>query len=163
MQYPAIVPALETLETDAAAEARRQREARLEIEELDEVSTARATVQRNLVRRLRKESAAAERRLLKSLVTAFTEEPSISPDPADWPPLLFVLDSFEQAQYRSSPYLRRLWQMFDAFQEIYPHLRVVVSGRAPVKELAVNRRKAEYRELGDSTGTRRSRSLSTRA
>ena len=43
-----------------------------------------------------------------------------------------VLDSFEEAQYRDSPVLDRMWAMLDALQSAYPWTRVVVAGRAPV-------------------------------
>ena len=54
-------------------------------------------------------------------------------------PFLVVLDSFERTQYRSYLHLSRLWNFFESFQKAYPKVRVVVSGRAPVKGLKLQR------------------------
>ena len=64
-------------------------------------------------------------------------------------PLLVVVDSFEEAQFRSSPYIATMWRVLDALQEAYPMLRVVVSGRAPVAKLSIfRRRETRVMELG---------------
>lgn len=48
------------------------------------------------------------------------------------PPLLIALDSFEQAQYRGSPVMSRMWAVWTALRAAYPRLRYVVAGRAPI-------------------------------
>ncbi|WP_236242236.1 hypothetical protein [Streptomyces sp. CC228A] len=48
------------------------------------------------------------------------------------PPFVLVIDSFEEAQYRWSPEVGRMWALYFAFHDAYPAVRVVVSGRAPV-------------------------------
>ncbi|OII60571.1 hypothetical protein BJP40_09595 [Streptomyces sp. CC53] len=48
------------------------------------------------------------------------------------PPFVLVIDSFEEAQYRWSPEVGRMWALYFAFHDAYPGVRVVVSGRAPV-------------------------------
>ena len=144
IQYPGAAERLAVIAEEASREARRQREATLELTRLDEQRTARVTLQRSLTHRTRRDARAAEARLIRRLVAAVAA--GAAPE-ARQPPLLIVLDSFEQAQYRSSPYLRRLWDMFDAFQQAYPRVRVVVSGRAPVEQLALNRRPAKELEL----------------
>ena len=48
------------------------------------------------------------------------------------PAFLVVLDSFEEAQYKASPVLDRVWSMFNGLSAAYPRTRVLVAGRAPV-------------------------------
>jgi len=65
------------------------------------------------------------------------------------PPLLLVLDTFEEVQYRSEAQVGRLWRWLADFQDQLPVLRTVVSGRASVEDLRVNGRQAEKLPLGD--------------
>jgi tetratricopeptide (TPR) repeat protein len=58
-------------------------------------------------------------------------------------PLLLVLDTFEEVQYRSSEFVAQLWLLFDALQRRLPTLRMVLAGRAPVEG-----HKTEDLELG---------------
>ena len=74
--------------------------------------------------------------------------PSLEAD-SQRPPLLFVLDTFEEVQYRSETRVERLWEWLADLQDLIPTLRTVVSGRAPVHDLRVNGRRAEELELGD--------------
>ncbi|MGW0120488.1 trypsin-like peptidase domain-containing protein [Streptomyces sp. NPDC003327] len=48
------------------------------------------------------------------------------------PPFVVVLDSFEEAQYRGSPVMGRMWAIWTALRAAYPRLRFIVSGRAPI-------------------------------
>jgi hypothetical protein len=48
-------------------------------------------------------------------------------------PLLWVLDTFEQAQRHGPRATGRLWSFLDELQSIFPHLRVVFAGRAPIE------------------------------
>lgn len=61
-------------------------------------------------------------------------------------PALFVLDTFEQVQYRPRTELRGLGLMLVNLQRSFPLLRVVASGRAPARELELS---TEELELGD--------------
>lgn len=61
-------------------------------------------------------------------------------------PALFVLDTFEQVQYRPRTELRGLGRMLVNLQRSFPLLRVVASGRAPARELELS---TEELELGD--------------
>jgi hypothetical protein len=144
-QYPAAMSRLDRLAAEADEESARQRTEQAEVDELAEVSAARGTVHRRIVRDLRGRRTVRERELIGELVDALLQ--ALAPGARDAPPLLVVLDSFEQAQYRSSPFLRRIWDMFAALQDAYPMVRVVVSGRAPVDELKINRRPARYHRL----------------
>lgn len=58
-------------------------------------------------------------------------------------PFLLVLDTFEEVQYRSLPYISQLWDALDELRSIVPRLRTVFSGRAPLngfktQEVALN-------------------------
>jgi hypothetical protein len=64
-------------------------------------------------------------------------------------PLLLVLDTFEEVQYRSQAQVGKLWEWLADLQDQLPVLRTVVSGRAPVEDLRVNGRQAEKLPLGD--------------
>lgn len=65
------------------------------------------------------------------------------------PPYLFVLDTFEEVQYRSETQVGSLWKWLANLQDQLPFLRTVVSGRAPVRDLRVNGHQAEELHLGD--------------
>lgn len=47
-------------------------------------------------------------------------------------PLLFVLDTFEEVQYRSRDFVEEVFRFLALLQQSVPRLRVVVIGRAPV-------------------------------
>ena len=64
-------------------------------------------------------------------------------------PFLIVLDSFEEAQYRASPILDRLWALLGALSSTYPDTRVVVAGRAPVGHPEVDVADIPTIELGE--------------
>lgn len=49
-------------------------------------------------------------------------------------PLLLVLDTFEEAQYRSRHSIEELWKFLNELQGVVPRLRTVLAGRAPVTE-----------------------------
>ncbi len=139
IQYPDSDADLGEIADAASHEARRGRDEALAIEEREDLAADRESAQA-AGRRARAEEDGLVRRLADAVRAAV-------PPGSGEPPLLIVLDSFEQAQYRSSPHLRRLWDLFDAFQRWYPSVRVVVSGRAPVDELPVNRRAGKELKL----------------
>jgi cellulose synthase operon protein C len=146
-QFPAAVNRLDSLADQAEQETIRQRAAQTEVDELADVSAARGTVRRTIIRELRMDHTARERALIDELVDALKE--ALSGTGREAPPLLVVLDSFERAQYRSSPYLRRIWDILGALQNDYPMVRMVVSGRAPVEELSINQRPANYHRVAE--------------
>ncbi len=47
-------------------------------------------------------------------------------------PLLFVFDTFEEVQYRSSDFVAELWNFLSELQRAIPGLRAIVMGRAPL-------------------------------
>ena len=144
VQHPEADAALSRVADDAAKECRRQREVTFELEALEHVSAARAGAQRDIARSFRSTAMSNEAELVARLVSALVTGARLDEDE---PPLLLVLDSFEQAQYRSSPHLRRLWNLFDAFQRAYSRVRIVISGRAPVKEIAGRKLQLEQLRL----------------
>jgi hypothetical protein len=48
-------------------------------------------------------------------------------------PLLFVLDTFEEVQYRGRDFVEVVFEFLSLLQRLAPRLRVVLAGRAPVK------------------------------
>lgn len=66
-------------------------------------------------------------------------------------PRLFVivLDTFEEVQYRGERLAFPLWEILDRMQKAFPFLRVIVSGRAPVKSLILAGKEPEQLVLGD--------------
>jgi patatin-related protein len=53
-------------------------------------------------------------------------------------PLLLVLDTFEEVQYRSKEFADSLWQFLEDMQSEIPTLRTVIAGRAPVEHFATD-------------------------
>jgi hypothetical protein len=49
-------------------------------------------------------------------------------------PLLLVLDTFEEVQYRSRSYVAAIWRLLDGLWQAVPRLRVVIAGRGEVPE-----------------------------
>lgn len=54
-------------------------------------------------------------------------------------PILLVLDTFEEVQYRDRESLTGFWRMLDYLQEEVPFLRVIICGRASVSETGVDK------------------------
>jgi hypothetical protein len=54
-------------------------------------------------------------------------------------PLLLVLDTFEEVQHRSSVYVRELMKFLDMLASAVPRLRTVLSGRAVVPDIKLDR------------------------
>jgi len=50
-------------------------------------------------------------------------------------PNVWVLDTFEVAQRQADPVLYRLWDFLARLQRAYPRLRVILCGRAPIRDL----------------------------
>ncbi len=64
-------------------------------------------------------------------------------------PFVIVLDTFEEVQFRGESLAFPLWEILDRMQQSFPFLRVVVSGRAPVKSLRLAGKEPEQLVLGD--------------
>lgn len=54
-------------------------------------------------------------------------------------PVLLVLDTFEEVQYRDRESLSAFWRMLSAIQEEFPLFSVIIAGRAPIADLGINK------------------------
>ncbi|MEU2182214.1 ATP-binding protein [Streptomyces thermolilacinus] len=142
IQYPAFRAELDALAAACQEEAHQQRAEEERVVELNRLATTRAGVGRRSSRRFltgaSERESALSRRVGEVLRRAVPGEP----------PFVLVVDSFEEAQYRGSPALGRMWAVFLALAEAYSRVRAVVSGRSPVGHPAEGARPVEI-ELHD--------------
>ncbi|MFE0188382.1 ATP-binding protein [Streptomyces sp. NPDC058989] len=134
VQYPAHRAELDALADEAQQVVRSQREGQDRVTQLRQLATTRAVLGRRSSQQFQMLAAGREtdliRRVADVLVRAVADgktDPS-QPDP----PFVIAVDSFEEAQYRGSPVVGRMWAIFRSLQSVYPGLRFIVSGRAPV-------------------------------
>lgn len=139
--------ALNRIASSCGRIARAQREERDQLDELNELATTRGAYARDAAQRFHATAKQDESRMVRAL--ADTVRDIVGPGREDKTPFLIVLDSFEEAQYRGSSLLDRMWAIFRALQERYPRVRIVVSGRAPVGHPAMGGgpRTIELKEL----------------
>ncbi|TQK50394.1 AAA ATPase-like protein [Streptomyces sp. SLBN-118] len=130
IQYPAHRDELEALAYECQQTARGQREGQEQVTQLHELATTRTVLGRSSSHEFQIRAAERDTDLIRrtaELLVRVVEAAGM-----ENPPFVLVIDSFEEAQYRGSPVMGRLWRMCVTFQSVYPGLRVVVSGRAPV-------------------------------
>ncbi|MFF2576393.1 AAA family ATPase [Streptomyces goshikiensis] len=146
-QYPGHRAAFDALAGACEETARAQRQEQSRIDELYQLSTTRSGVGRGAAEAFHSAARDRESDLVRRVAELLVQAMALPPG-APVPPLVIVVDSFEEAQYRASPALGRVWAIWAALQRAYPRLRCVVAGRAPVNHPA---RAAEVRtiELGD--------------
>ncbi|MFJ5633474.1 AAA family ATPase [Streptomyces goshikiensis] len=146
-QYPGHRAAFDALAGACEETARAQRREQSRIDELYQLSTTRSGVGRGAAEAFHAAARDRESDLVRRVAELLVQAMALPPG-APAPPLLIVVDSFEEAQYRASPALGRVWAIWAALQRAYPRLRCVVAGRAPVNHPA---RAAEVRTiaLGD--------------
>ena len=125
VQYPAQALLFTDLSTQARSEARKQRSLTEDLQELREVPTTRAMSREGSYER-HASARNEESRAIYELGTILSRAVRSAP------PFVVVIDSFEEAQYRASPLLDRMWSMYSALREAYPRTRVIVAGRAPI-------------------------------
>ena len=73
----------------------------------------------------------------RSVQTALSVEPEIWKRLADvsfTKPILLILDTFEEVQRLDSSYRMLLWTFLDRLRTVWPGLKTIVAGRAPVPE-----------------------------
>ncbi|MFD3554657.1 AAA family ATPase [Streptomyces goshikiensis] len=147
IQYPGHRAAFDALAGACEETARAQRQEQSRIDELYQLSTTRSGVGRGAAEAFHSAARDRESDLVRRVAELLVQALALPPG-APAPPLVVVIDSFEEAQYRASPALGRVWAIWAALQRAYPRLRCVVAGRAPVNHPA---RAAEVRtiELGD--------------
>ncbi|MFF8275713.1 trypsin-like peptidase domain-containing protein [Streptomyces lateritius] len=139
IQYPGRRAAFDGLADECEETAGSQRGERNQLDELHQVSATRATLGRDYSAGFHARASAREQELARKvagLVATAVRTPAPPPGsdrpPGMDPPLVIVLDSFEEAQYRGSPVIGRMWAIWTALREAYPRLRFIVSGRAPI-------------------------------
>ncbi|MFJ8016963.1 AAA family ATPase [Streptomyces sp. NPDC096339] len=147
IQYPRHQEEFNALARECEETAGTHRAEQGAVDELYGLSTTRATLGRlssSGVHALASAREADLARRLALLVVRAVESPPGRPEP----PLVLVIDSFEEAQYRGSPELGRMWAVHSALREVHPRLRTIVSGRLPAPHPA---RPVQPRtmELGD--------------
>ncbi|MCX5195328.1 ATP-binding protein [Streptomyces sp. NBC_00249] len=97
------------------------------VEELYELATTRATMARLSQSGVHALASAREGMLAAQLATLVVQ--AVGVPAAEQPPLVLVIDSFEEALYSGSPELGRMWGLWSALQKVHPRLRTVVAGR----------------------------------
>ncbi|MCB5164111.1 AAA family ATPase [Streptomyces bambusae] len=143
MQYPALRAEFDALAGECEATAAAQRAGQSEVDDLYRLATTRGAIGRLSSSGLHAQAIEREQDLATRAGLLITRAIGI-PAEAPGPPLVIALDSFEEAQYRGSPMLGRMWAFWAALQKAHPRLRLIVSGRAPIENPA---RRAELRTL----------------
>lgn len=138
IQFPAHRAELDALAHECQEATRSQREGQERVSQLQELATTRAVLGRRSSQQFQSLAAGREtdliRRLAEVLRRAVAERKGGAH--AEDPPFALVVDSFEEAQYRGSPVVGRMVAIYLSFQSIYPRMRLIVSGRAPVEHPA---------------------------
>ncbi|MEU7071206.1 trypsin-like peptidase domain-containing protein [Streptomyces narbonensis] len=133
IQYPGHRAAFDTLADECERTAAAQRGERNELDELFQLSTTRATIGRDYSADFHSRASAREQELARRIAALVADAVRTPSDgAAQAPPFLIVMDSFEEAQYRGSPVISRMWAIWTALRAAYSRLRWVVAGRAPV-------------------------------
>ncbi|MET7619251.1 AAA family ATPase [Streptomyces sp. NPDC005408] len=130
IQYPAHRAELDALADECHRTARSQREGQERVTQLHELATTRSVMGRRSSQEFQLLAGEREGDLIRR--TAGVLVRAVASAEQEDPPFVLAIDSFEEAQYRGSPVLGRMWAMCVSFQNVYPRLRVVVSGRASV-------------------------------
>ncbi|MEU9119821.1 ATP-binding protein [Streptomyces sp. NPDC048506] len=134
IQYPDHRAELDALAEECQQTARSQREGQDRVTQLHELATTRAVLGRRSSQEFQLLATGREtdliRRVADVLVRAVADRKTAEDQPD--PPFVLAVDSFEAAQYRGSPVIGRTWAMFLSLQSVYPRLRWIASGRAPV-------------------------------
>ncbi|WP_406277063.1 ATP-binding protein [Streptomyces sp. NBC_00191] len=130
IQYPAHRDELEALAYECQQTARGQREGQDRVTQLHELATTRTVLGRSSSQEFQLQATERDTDLIRRTADLLIRVVEAAGQKN--PPFVLVIDSFEEAQYRGSPVMGRLWRMCVTFQSVYPGLRVVVSGRAPV-------------------------------
>ncbi|MEU9999916.1 trypsin-like peptidase domain-containing protein [Streptomyces sp. NPDC050848] len=131
VQYPAHRAAFDALADECEETAASQRGERNQLDELYQLSATRATLGRDYSAGFHSRASAREQELSRR-VAELVAEAVDTPAGEDDPPLVIAYDSFEEAQYRGSPVIARMWSIWTALRAAYPRLRFLVSGRAPI-------------------------------
>ncbi|MCT4353326.1 trypsin-like peptidase domain-containing protein [Streptomyces sp. Je 1-79] len=135
IQYPDRRAAFDALADACEETAAAQRGERNQLDELYQLSATRATLGRDFSAGFHARASAREQELAGD-VAELVAEAVRTPEGGTAPPLVIVIDSFEEAQYRGSPVMGRMWAIWTALRAAYPRLRFLVAGRAPIEHPA---------------------------
>ncbi|MFE5910652.1 trypsin-like peptidase domain-containing protein [Streptomyces wedmorensis] len=131
IQFPALRAEFDALADECERTAAVQRGERNELDDLYQLAGARATMGRDYSADFHARASAREQELADRAASLVAE--AVRPAPGEMaPPFLVVVDSFEEAQYRGSPVMARMWAIWTALRAAYSRLRFIVSGRAPI-------------------------------
>ncbi|RSS79098.1 AAA family ATPase [Streptomyces sp. WAC06614] len=128
IQFPAHREEFDALAQECEEAAGTHRAEQGTVDELYELTTTRATLARQTSSGVHALAAAREADLARRLGALVVRAGPAAPGAAQ-PPLVVVIDSFEEAQYTGSPVLGRMWAVWAAFQETHPRMRSIVCGR----------------------------------
>ncbi|WP_055599763.1 AAA family ATPase [Streptomyces aureus] len=131
VQFPHHRDAFDALARECEETVGALREEEEEIQELYGLSATRSTLGRSSSAEFHAQSSARETELARRVAALVVEAVAV-PAGEPGPPLVILVDSFEDAQYRGSPMVGRMWAVWAALQEVYPRLRFIVSGSASV-------------------------------
>lgn len=145
VQYPAHASEFNSISVTARIRGREQRSRLEELGELQLDSSTRG-YSRPAQQQAYGSSRDEEGRVTEELGRILSRAVGRSTDP---PPFVVALDSFEEAQYRASPVLDRMWTMLASLRSTYPRTRVIVAGRAPVGHPNIDVDEVPTLELGE--------------
>ncbi|MGW3012137.1 ATP-binding protein [Streptomyces sp. NPDC001219] len=138
IQFPAHRTELDALAHECQEAARSQREGQERVSQLHELATTRAVLGRRSSQEFQSLAAGRETELIRRLAGVLRRAVADrrGREQSEDPPFALVVDSFEEAQYRGSPVVGRMVAIYLSFQSVYPRMRLIVSGRAPVEHPA---------------------------
>ncbi|MFJ9848281.1 trypsin-like peptidase domain-containing protein [Streptomyces sp. NPDC101150] len=147
VQYPAHRAEFNALAQECRQAAGSQREEEDRVTQLYGLATTRAVLGRSSSHEFQTLATGRESDLLARVADVLRR--AVAGSDQEDQPFVLVIDSYEDAQYRGSPVLGRLWATCRAFESVYPRMRWVVAGRAPVDHPArdVTPLEIELREL----------------
>ncbi|KOY56728.1 AAA family ATPase [Streptomyces sp. XY332] len=133
IQYPGHRAAFDALAGECEETARIQREEQNDVDEMYRLSTTRSGAGRRAAEQFHSRARGRETDLVRRVGERLVQAVAGAGGGTDaGPPLVIVIDSFEEAQYRANPVLGRMWAIWSVLHDGYPRLRFIVAGRAGV-------------------------------
>ncbi|MEK2474157.1 AAA family ATPase [Streptomyces noursei] len=129
VQYPEFGAELAALADECQEAAATQREEQERVTQLHQLATTRV-LGRSSSEAFQLQATERETGLIRRVADVLVR--AVAAAGQQDPPFVLAIDSFEEAQYRGSPVLGRIWAICTALQSVYPKFRMIVSGRAPV-------------------------------
>ncbi|MFI1198105.1 ATP-binding protein [Streptomyces sp. NPDC020883] len=129
VQYPEFGAELAALADESQRAAATQREEQERVTQLRQLATTRVLGRDSSVE-FQRVATERETGLVRQVGEVLGRAVAAAGRPGA--PFVLAVDSFEEAQYRGSPVLGRMSAICTALQSVYPHLRMLISGRAPV-------------------------------